>query len=48
VTFEDGSSEDFDVIIQSTGYKIDLDFLDESVRRKIFKDKEETILDVNE
>jgi hypothetical protein len=26
VTFEDGSSEDFEVIVQSTGYKIDLNF----------------------
>jgi dimethylaniline monooxygenase (N-oxide forming) len=46
VTFEDGHSEEFDCIIESTGYKIDLDFLDQNLRKKIFKDTEETILDL--
>ena len=46
VTYEDGVSEDFDCIILSTGYKIDLNFLNENLRKQIFKDKDETILEV--
>jgi dimethylaniline monooxygenase (N-oxide forming) len=34
VTFEDGTKEDFDVVIMSTGYDIDLSFLPSELREK--------------
>jgi dimethylaniline monooxygenase (N-oxide forming) len=35
VTFEDGTKEDFDVVIMATGYDIDLAFLPSEVREKV-------------
>lgn len=48
VTFENGSSDTFDCIILCTGYKIDLNYLDVKLKREIFQDKEESILNVSE
>ncbi|XP_075244772.1 flavin-containing monooxygenase 5-like isoform X2 [Convolutriloba macropyga] len=43
-TFEDDSSEDFDAILLCTGYSVNLDFLDQSIKSKVVKDKEENEL----
>ena len=46
MTFENGNREDFDSIILCTGYKIDLSYLNADLRKIVFKDKNEQILDV--
>lgn len=43
VTFVDGQSADFDVIVKCTGYKIDLPFLSEDLRRTILDEDSNSI-----
>ena len=46
VTFDNGDRENFDVIIFCTGYKIDLDYFQSDLRKTLFKDKNQMVLDV--
>ena len=46
ITFENNESDEFDTIILSTGYNIALKYLSDSIRNKIYLDKEQTILNV--
>jgi hypothetical protein len=46
VTFDNGDRENFDVIIFCTGYKIDLDYFQSDLRKILFKDKNQAVLDV--
>lgn len=47
VTFTNGEKEIFDSIIMCTGYKIDLNYLHPDLRKTVFKDSEQSILNVN-
>ncbi len=46
VRFENGEKENFDSIIMCTGYKIGLSMLHPDLKKLIFKDNEESILNV--
>ncbi|CAF1031598.1 unnamed protein product, partial [Brachionus calyciflorus] len=46
VTFENGDEDEFDCIILCTGYKIDLNYLADEVKKEIFADSEETMLNL--
>jgi hypothetical protein len=47
VTFENNESDEFDTIILSTGYNIELKYLSDSIRTKIYSDQKQTKLNVN-
>lgn len=46
VNFQNGDVDEYDAIINCTGYSIDLNFLDEEIRKKVFSDERQTILNV--
>jgi dimethylaniline monooxygenase (N-oxide forming) len=46
VTFENGEVDSFDTIIMCTGYKIGLDFLHPDLKNVIFKDADNSILNL--
>lgn len=46
VTFENGEKESFDSIIMCTGYKIGLSMLHPDLKKLVFKDNKESILNV--
>jgi hypothetical protein len=46
VTFENGDRANFDAIIKCIGYKINLDFLHDDIKNKVFDDENEQTLKV--
>ncbi len=44
--FENDERENFDAIIFCTGYKIDLNFLDDDLKKLVFDDEDKGVLNV--
>ncbi|XP_063713697.1 flavin-containing monooxygenase 5-like [Symsagittifera roscoffensis] len=46
VTFNDGTREEFDAILMCTGYDINLDFLDDQIKRMVLNSKRENEIEL--